>query len=73
MEVPGRAATPVARGSVRWQLCYDMRGKTWWMEWCLALCQLHCGSGKEHKDERPDPAPHDLAVGSCHFQGKRLD
>lgn len=30
-EVPGMAAAPVAGGSVRWQLCYDVRAKTWWM------------------------------------------
>lgn len=25
------AAAPAAEGSVKWQLCYDMRAKTWWM------------------------------------------
>lgn len=25
------AAAPADEGSVKWQLCYDMRAKTWWM------------------------------------------
>lgn len=31
MEVPGTAAAPAAEGSVKWQLCYDVSAKTWWM------------------------------------------
>lgn len=31
MEELGMAAAPADEGSVKWQLCYDMRAKTWWM------------------------------------------
>lgn len=31
MEVLDMAMAPVTKGSVKWQLCYDMRAKTWWM------------------------------------------
>lgn len=31
MEAAGTAVAPAAGGSVRWQLCYDVRAKTWWM------------------------------------------
>lgn len=31
MEAAGTVAAPAAEGSVKWQLCYDVRAKTWWM------------------------------------------
>uniref|UniRef100_A0A8C4XSP3 Nuclear factor 1 n=2 Tax=Telluraves TaxID=3073808 RepID=A0A8C4XSP3_FALTI len=32
MAALGTAAALVAEGSVKWQLCYDVRAKTWWMD-----------------------------------------